>query len=875
MAPSIVKNQITATGKAEVVVTTAMLQATSTGIPDAQLAFTVNSLPQGALKLNGVALAVKGTFTQADVAAGKLTYLPSGSMATTDNFGFTVTDGTTTTATPGSTTRVSVSSSGTQGNDLSGTDNINTVSFVKNSISADGRYVAYESLANNLVTGDTNGKSDIFVYDRQTNTNQRVSLANNGDQGNNSSLHPIISADGRYVTFESSATNLVAGGTKQPNIFVRDLQAGTTELVSVNSGGVESNFGSFRSSISADGRHVTFFSFSPNLIPGNTSSSATSGNVFIRDRQAGTTKLVSADASGNAGNGISSTDSLASISADGRYVAFDSAASNLVAGDTNNLRDIFVRDLQTNTTQRVSVDNSGNQIDTSSNNPVIAADGKSVTFNTAANNTSRPRDTISVRDLVAGKTTVAVTDNGSASLIPGAGLSTSADGRFITYIGLNSTSNGYALKVYDRQKVGITDEIVNVPFTSTAPFLAGYSISADGQFVSFASGGALVTGDTNNVADVFVRDRGMAGGISSTSATAGIDIIIPATPGLISGITVDKNLFATSSTSKGFGVSAVSQKSTNKVNEIGVFAVDDLTGKIGSFAPGSAGYLKAVLDIAKPIFSTLAGSFFNKTAQEFALDPNKIYQFFEIQDSSIGDLQQQIASGKMPTNILYSLPDASGNSPIKVSDNSSGSGYKISVNGDELVLDIAKLAGANVNAVIGGKSQSAPAGRTIDFSDYVGKTLKTDITTTSSAAYDNNIGFYAVEDLIGTIKTAAGTFKPGDVNYAIEAIKSALTNTSLQAGKTDSKSVDILGGKIYAPVVVTQGTLTDFVSKNPTNTGGEKNINAYFNYLGANSDKVDHFRLIGNNTFGVEDIYGGGDRDFNDLVINMNVKSIV
>jgi Cadherin-like/Domain of unknown function (DUF4114) len=872
MAPSIVKNNIMATGKAEVVVTTAMLQATSTGIADTKLAFTIDSLPsQGALKLGGVALAVKGTFTQADVAAGKLTYLPSGSTATTDNFGFTVTDGTTTTATSGSTTRISVSSDGTQGNDLSGTDTASTISFVKNSISADGRYVAYESLASNLVTGDSNGKSDIFVYDRQTNTNQLVSLANNGDRGNNSSIHPVISADGRYVTFESSATNLVAGGTKQPNIFVRDLQSGTTELVSVNSSGVESNFGSIRSSISADGRYVTFLSFSPNLIPGNTSSSATSGNVFIRDRQAGTTKLVSADANGNAGNSLSSTDSLASISADGRYVAFDSGASNLVAGDTNNLRDIFVRDLQTNTTQRVSIDNSGNQLNTSSSNPVITADGKSVTFNTAANNTVR--DTISVRDLVAGTTTVAVTDNGSAGLIPGAGLSTSADGRFINYIGLNSTSNGYALKIYDRQSK-VTDESLSVPFTSTAPFLAGYSISANGQFVSFASGSPLVTGDTNNVGDVFVRDRGTAAGLSSTSATAGIDIIIPATPGLISGITVDKNLFATGATTKGFGVSAVSQKSTNKVNEIGVFAVDDLTGKIGSFAPGSAGYLKAALDIAKPIFSTLAGSFFNKTAQEFALDPNKIYQFFEIQDSSIGDLQEQIASGKTPTNILYSLPDASGNSPIKVSDNSSGSGYKISINADELVLDVVKLAGATVNTAIGSKSQSLPAGRTIDFSDYVGKTLKTDITTTSSAAYNNNIGFYAVEDSIGTIKTAAGTFKPGDANYAIEAIKSALTNI-LQAGKTDSKSVDIIGGKIYAPVVVTQGTLSDFVSKNPTNTGGVDNVNAYFNYLGANSDKVDHFRSIGNNTFGVEDIYGGGDRDFNDLVINLNVKSVV
>ncbi len=340
----------------------------------------------------------------------------------------------------------------------------------------------------------------------------------------------------------------------------------------------------------------------------------------------------------------------------------------------------------------------------------------------------------------------------------------------------------------------------------------------------------------------------------------------------IPGITVENNLFKTSATTKGFGISAVSQKATNKVNEIGIFAVDDASGKIGSIAPGTPEYLKAALDIAKPIFTSLAGDFLNKVNQEFSIDPNKTYQFFEIQDGSISSAKQQIAGGKIPTNLLFSTPDANGNSQIKVTSNSNNDGYKVSVNADELVLNVVKLAGADVNSPIGTKSQTAPEGRTIDLTDFVGQTLKADITTTSSAAYTNNIGFYAVEDSIGTIKLADGSFvKPGDANYAIEAIKSALTN-SLQAGKTDSKlDQSIAGGKIYAPVVVTQGTFADFAAKNPTNIGGANNVHAYFNYLGANSDNVDHFRLIGNNTFGVEDMYGGGDRDFNDLVVKLNV----
>ena len=176
--------------------------------------------------------------------------------------------------------------------------------------------------------------------------------------------------------------------------------------------------------------------------------------------------------------------------------------------------------------------------------------------------------------------------------------------------------------------------------------------------------------------------------------------------------------------------------------------------------------------------------------------------------------------------------------------------------------------------VIGSKFQGLAQANTINLSDYTGKALKADITTQGEAAYTNNIGFYIVEDAIGTIKLVDGsTLKPGDANYAVEAIKNALTN-SLQAGKIDSKlGQDITGGRIYAPVVVAQGSLTQFVSNNPTNGGGANDIHAYFNYIGANSDGVDHFKLLGNNTFGVEDIYGGGDRDFNDLVVTMNIKT--
>lgn len=174
---------------------------------------------------------------------------------------------------------------------------------------------------------------------------------------------------------------------------------------------------------------------------------------------------------------------------------------------------------------------------------------------------------------------------------------------------------------------------------------------------------------------------------------------------------------------------------------------------------------------------------------------------------------------------------------------------------------------------IGTKSQSL-AIRVIDLTDYSNQELKANITTKGDAAYTNNIGFYAVTDAAtGAIDIGNGqTLKPDQEGYAKAAIANAILN-SLELGKNDSKSnLTIPGGGIYAPIVIAQGSLTDFANTNAANSGGANAIHAYFNYIGANPDKIDHFRLLGNNTFGVEDQFGGGDKDFNDLVVNFNIN---
>jgi hypothetical protein len=273
--------------------------------------------------------------------------------------------------TTGATTLVSVSSAGVQGN----------MSSLYPSISGDGRYVAFQSSATTLVTGDTNNHADIFVRDRTLNTTTLVSVSSAGIQGDGDSNNPSISADGRYVAFESVAPNLVdSDANANRDIFVRDLIAGATTRVSVSSASVEGDSVSYGPSISGDGRYVAFFSIADNLVANDTN---TNKDIFVRDRTAGATTRVSVSSAGVQGAGDSF---LPSISGDGRYVAFESDATNLVAGGTSGFRDIFVRDRTTGATTLVSVSSAGVQGAGDSFLPAISGDGHYVAFYSLAAN---------------------------------------------------------------------------------------------------------------------------------------------------------------------------------------------------------------------------------------------------------------------------------------------------------------------------------------------------------------------------------------------------------------------------------------------------------------------------------------------------------
>ncbi len=354
------------------------------------------------------------------------------------------------------TTRVSVDSHGAQAN---------AESFDP-AISTDGNFVAFASDATNLVAGDSNGVRDVFVHDTVTGITVRVSVDSSGIQASGASNRPSISAEGRYVAFQSDAPDLVANDTNgASDVFVHDLWTGITERLSVVSGGAQASGDSERPMLSLDGRFLVFQSAAPDLVPNDGNSTV---DVFLRDRMTDATERVSVNSLGAEAN-ADSFDPI--VATDGFTVAYASAATNLVPGDTNAANDVFVRDRRSGLTARVSVDSSGAQASGASGNPSLIPDGGIITFESLA------------PDLVAGDT------NGLSDVF----------------------MHVRATQVTERISLRTAGGQANGP--SYAP-----SCAVDARVVVFLSDSTnLVPGDTNHATDAFVRNRGL--GSAGTTTT--------------------------------------------------------------------------------------------------------------------------------------------------------------------------------------------------------------------------------------------------------------------------------------------------------------------------------------------------------------------
>jgi Tol biopolymer transport system component len=406
-----------------------------------------------------------------------------------------------------STERVSVSTGGVQGNALSN----------YGSISADGRYVVFESQATNLVTGDT-GWRDVFLRDRSTGATTRVSVGPGNLQANGDSEAARISADGSTIGFASYATNLAS--TPTPHMFqtfVQDRVTGLNTCVSVDSSGVFGNTGSPNPpSLSDDGRFVAFSSEATNLVPGDTNGLS---DVFVHDRTTHQTARVNVASSGTEAHGGHS--GRAAISGDGRWVAFESRAADLVANDTNARWDVFVHDRQTGQTTCVELRPNGTMgLGSSSPSEVaISADGRYVGFTSEAADlvaidVNQTADAF-VRDRLLGRTAlVGVDSSGLQGTSSSATSAMSADGRRILITSPSALAPGESgplqtvdAFVHDSTTGTTVRASIGSNGASADDGAYGVAMSSDGRYVVFAGASTnLVPGDTNESGDVFVRD---------------------------------------------------------------------------------------------------------------------------------------------------------------------------------------------------------------------------------------------------------------------------------------------------------------------------------------------------------------------------------
>jgi Ca2+-binding RTX toxin-like protein len=267
-------------------------------------------------------------------------------------------------------TRISTAADGTEG-----LGDSNEAQF-----SPDGRFVVFESDANNLVAGDTNNATDVFLKDLSTGAISRLSTTAGGAQANGGNSTAHFSSDGRFVVFTSAATNLVAGDTNNfDDIFLKDLTTGAVTLLSTTANGTQTNGNSSNAQLSQDGHLMVFSSVATNL----GSSSIHASDIFLKDLNTGSVTRLSTAADGTQANGRSYD---ARFSADGRFVVFTSEASNLVAGDTNGVSDVFLKDLNTGAITRLSTAANGAQTDFDSYTPLFSPDGRSVVFESDATN---------------------------------------------------------------------------------------------------------------------------------------------------------------------------------------------------------------------------------------------------------------------------------------------------------------------------------------------------------------------------------------------------------------------------------------------------------------------------------------------------------
>ena len=439
------------------------------------------------------------------------------------------------------------------------------------SLSGDGRYLA--------LTGTSGFLPHIFLYDRYTGTSRDLTPL-----ANNIGIAPEISANGQYVVFRSSASNLVTDDSNGivADIFIHDVRTHKTSLISKASDGEQGNDLSHFAAISGDGQSVAFSSAATNLVANDTNNAS---DVFMRNRKTGKTIRISVSSTGaQADTGVSN--GIVDISGDGRYVVFSSFSNNLTAGDSSS-EDIFLRDTQSGVTTRISQPVRATGFDGGSKQPAISTDGRFIVFSSGssklvADDTDDLNADIFVYDRT-NKKSVKITKNADgSSIMP----TISASGRFVGFMSQASnlvaddTNGAWDTFIHDRQtgktsRINVTAQ--NLQSTGDSLLLqARPDISADGRFMSFESAAKdLTADDADNVTDVFLRDT-----LSNKQKSADIRLTVSAPNTALQG-----RQYSYTFTAANLGPASASQ--TNVViNLPGTLTVDSVTPAQGSCVKG-------------------------------------------------------------------------------------------------------------------------------------------------------------------------------------------------------------------------------------------------------------------------------------------------
>jgi hypothetical protein len=312
-------------------------------------------------------------------------------------------------------------------------------------------------------------------------------------------------------------------------------------------------------------------------------------------------------------------------------------------------------------------------------------------------------------------------------------------------------------------------------------------------------------------------------------------------------------------------------------NEVGFFKVDDDAGTINGVAPSDPNYVQTALSSGRVIFSAINDSAFNddRTRVLDGFSSEDRINFFLVRGGTVDGVLADLEAGETTTSPVY-FGSPSGNengyNAATIGD-AEGGGFTIdwedSGDGDDDFNDTSiQVRLTNETAPLGTNLQGDRERELLDLSSTTSATAAT-FQVGSNAAFDNTVGFYRVQNAEGAIvdEVTGATINPGDANYAKVAVRQSIN--PLNKGSNNATG-SFEAGAIYAPVIVSNASFTEFVSQNPDNIANDEDVNAYFNYLGANPDKTDHIRLLGDNTFGFEDQFQGGDSDFNDIIVKVN-----